>query len=337
MVINRMGDDVVGGNEDAVYKAGSGEDKDEGEFRDGDGEGGNKAHGGAERGEGEVRDDDAAGITGNLPANGERTDGDENSNSNADQQMGEGGVSLRDHADRDGVGGHTDTGNEENMDMDRDGDAVQKAGGGKGNEENMDVDGDAVHKAGGGKGKEDESGIQEEMNVDEDGVDEEESCRRISRRPHTLSNLSKSLLSTVTPVRPRALPGPSFQQFKTRKRRAYSSRIPRKAKHPASTNQAASSQQAKQKSPSDAYNVYTLNGTPVVDDKLKILNVCITPHYLFFNYIQPNFQKSAPTVTLQDSDAEEVHLGDEMTVYDIEGNPHTFTPRLNVCSLVLVL
>jgi hypothetical protein len=41
--------------------------------------------------------------------------------------------------------------------------------------------------------------------------------------------------------------------------------------------------------------------------------------------------------TLQDSDAKEVHLGLPMTAFDIEGNPHTFIPRLNVCSLVLIL
>jgi hypothetical protein len=36
--------------------------------------------------------------------------------------------------------------------------------------------------------------------------------------------------------------------------------------------------------------------------------------------------------TLEDSDAEEVHLGEPMTIYDIDGNPHTFTARLNVCA-----
>ena len=36
--------------------------------------------------------------------------------------------------------------------------------------------------------------------------------------------------------------------------------------------------------------------------------------------------------TLEDSDTEEVHLGEPMIVYDIDGNQHTFTPRLNVCA-----
>lgn len=45
-----------------------------------------------------------------------------------------------------------------------------------------------------------------------------------------------------------------------------------------------------------------------------------------------DFQDRPQSATLQDSDANEVHLGEDMTVYDMEGNPHTFTPHLNVCS-----
>ena len=74
----------------------------------------------------------------------------------------------------------------------------------------------------------------------------------------------------------------------------------------------------------------------VVNGKMGILIVCITSNCLFFINIEHNFQKSAPKVTLQDSNAEDVPFGDELTVYDIEGNQHTFIPRFNVCSLVRV-
>jgi hypothetical protein len=41
--------------------------------------------------------------------------------------------------------------------------------------------------------------------------------------------------------------------------------------------------------------------------------------------------------TLQDSDTTDIHFGDPMTVYDIDGHPHTFTPCLNVSLCVLGL
>jgi hypothetical protein len=65
--------------------------------------------------------------------------------------------------------------------------------------------------------------------------------------------------------------------------------------------------------------------------------VYVLLHVILFLFNQHDFQERPLIPTLEDSDAKEVHLGEPMTVYDIEGNPHTFTPRLNVWLLFLVL
>ena len=103
--------------------------------------------------------------------------------------------------------------------------------------------------------------------------------------------------------------------------RSSSSSAPKKQRnrHPASAEQATSSQKR-----------------VILDETLKILVVCIL-HFFSPTVIQHDFQEKPQSATLQDSDAKEVYFGEAMTVYDIEGNPRIFTPRLNACSLFLVL
>ena len=203
--------------------------------------------------------------------------------------------------DADG-GGEDKAGNDEEM-VD---DSVQDAGGGgedKAGEEMVD---DRVEDAGGkgGKGQvdgggEDKAGDDEEM--DNDGI--EDPLRRSNRTRNS-----------------QLIPPNSSSPNKVRRKKPL-----------ASANQAPSPPKVGMVQLSLFASEKTIGG-----ETLRVLKVCITPCYSFSIYSAHDFQEKPQTATLQDSDAKEVHLGLPMTVYDIEGNPHIFTPRLNVCSLVLV-
>jgi hypothetical protein len=158
----------------------------------------------------------------------------------------------------------------------------------------MDVNGDAAHRASSGKEKDkgevrdgrNESGIQEGMDVDEDGVRDEgktTGSRRLRSGLHTSSNLSKSSPEGR----------PSYQE--TRKQPS-SSRKRKRVQAPASTGQASSAQGAKKsnlKSPASTNQAVSSqvangmatqqrNGDMVVDAKLGILIVCNTTYYFSF-------------------------------------------------------
>ena len=115
----------------------------------------------------------------------------------------------------------------------------------------------------------------------------------------------------------------------------HSSSQPSKSIKPSKILSTSASKTKRKPAPAPADQGTSSQKRVTTDKHLKILLVSTTPCYMFSFLLNKDFcdfQDRPQSATLQDSDANEVHLGEDMTVYDMEGNPHTFTPHLNVCS-----